>query len=283
MELVLLVGPPGSGKSTHALACFPNHVRISQDDQGKAHLNLFNNALTQGLDIVVDRMNHTKAQRDRYLGPAKEKGYTIKIIVIHENYATCFDRASARENHPSIKNKVQAAKALTHFFKNYERVQDSEANQVTRHWPSVSSNVIVCDLDGTLADCTHRLHHVKSTPKNWKAFFEGIPHDTVYEWCKESITRASVPIIICTARPSEYGPASAEWLSRMCVPYQEMFMRQNGDHRADNIVKEILLEFEIKTRYNILMWLDDSPAVVKMLRDHNITVLDCGQPTRAHS
>lgn len=31
---------------------------------------------------------------------------------------------------------------------------------------------IVFDLDGTLADCEHRIHHITKEPKDWRAFFE---------------------------------------------------------------------------------------------------------------
>jgi len=33
-------------------------------------------------------------------------------------------------------------------------------------------NVYVFDLDGTLANIDHRLHFIKTKPKNWPAFFE---------------------------------------------------------------------------------------------------------------
>lgn len=36
---------------------------------------------------------------------------------------------------------------------------------------------IVFDIDGTLADLSHRRHHVESRPKNWDAFFEDISED----------------------------------------------------------------------------------------------------------
>ena len=29
---------------------------------------------------------------------------------------------------------------------------------------------VICDIDGTVADCSHRLHWIQSKPKNWKAF-----------------------------------------------------------------------------------------------------------------
>jgi histidinol phosphatase-like enzyme len=31
-------------------------------------------------------------------------------------------------------------------------------------------NMIVVDLDGTIADCSHRTHYVKGAVKNWDAF-----------------------------------------------------------------------------------------------------------------
>ena len=37
---------------------------------------------------------------------------------------------------------------------------------------------VVVDLDGTVADCTHRLHHIRGRGrKNWDAFFAGCDLD----------------------------------------------------------------------------------------------------------
>lgn len=33
-------------------------------------------------------------------------------------------------------------------------------------------SVYVFDIDGTLADLTHRLHHIQKQPKDWDAFFD---------------------------------------------------------------------------------------------------------------
>ena len=40
-------------------------------------------------------------------------------------------------------------------------------------------DIIVCDLDGTLANCEHRVHHVQNKPKNWDAFYAGVREDEV--------------------------------------------------------------------------------------------------------
>lgn len=49
-------------------------------------------------------------------------------------------------------------------------------------------------------------------------------------------------------------------------------MRNRHDMRQDSIIKEILLDFEILTTYNIKVWLDDRQQVVDMLRKRNIPV-----------
>lgn len=33
------------------------------------------------------------------------------------------------------------------------------------------------DIDGTLSDLTHRLHHIQKEPKDWNAFFDGCGDD----------------------------------------------------------------------------------------------------------
>src|ERR1051326_6506148 len=111
-ELVLLVGCPGSGKSTYAQN-LPDHVRISQDDQGKVeHMSLFSKAILDNKSVVIDRMNFNREQRERYIKPAKAAGYTVKVVDFSMSYAKAYDRIVRREDHPNIsKGDSQVAKA----------------------------------------------------------------------------------------------------------------------------------------------------------------------------
>lgn len=278
-ECVIMVGPPGSGKSTLA-ATYLDHVYINQDVQNKEHLDLFQIALIQGKNVIVDRMGFSKSQRARYLAPAKAAGYTTKIIVLHESYDTCINRMSVRQNHPTIKDILTGRKVLHFFFRSYERPDDSEADLVDRRWPdNLKLNVIYSDLDGTLCDIEHRRHHVRNGKKDWPAFFRGIKDDKINQPVMDTLKLLNTvyPIVYCSGRSESHREETNHWLIENKAPQGPLYMRPNSDSRQDYIVKEILLDFELLTRYKIYFCLDDRDQVVKMLRSRGLTVFQVAE------
>lgn len=282
-KLILLVGPQGSGKSTLAkeLSHLLTATRVSQDEHGKlGHMNLFLAEIKNNANIIVDRINHTKEQRNRYLSIAREAGYETQIIVLHVPFAECLSRCDLRKDHETIKDLATAKNAIEMFFCKYERVDESEADIIDRRWPQnhTKINAIYCDLDGTLCDTSHRQHHVQppeGQKKNWSAFFKGIADDPVNEPVMEVLNGmqlARYQIVYCSGRNNQYRDVTREWLDKNWAPYGELYMRQDNDSRPDYIVKEILLDFEVLTRYNILFCLDDRNQVVEMLRRRGLTV-----------
>ena len=68
MRVILLMGIPGSGKSTLSKQLMRNDSElayVNQDSQGKLqHMENFRAALRDGKSVIVDRMNFNKAQRN---------------------------------------------------------------------------------------------------------------------------------------------------------------------------------------------------------------------------
>ncbi len=142
---------------------------------------------------------------------------------------------------------------------------------------------VIFDLDGTLADVRHRLHHIHERPKDWPAFFAaavddeprpevrlindliGRYNERPFVWCLE--------IFICTARPEEHREATEKWLQTWCVEYDHLLMRADGDHRSAVIVKREMLAGIRGQGFAPVLAIDDHPSVVAMWRENGVPVL----------
>lgn len=140
-------------------------------------------------------------------------------------------------------------------------------------------DVIIFDLDGTLADCSHRLHHVTQYPKNWIKFFEGICDDVPVRgvgWLLSSCMLANTPLVFCSGRPEEYREATVNWLQEhfyhFAIP-DPLYMRPTGDQRQDAIVKLELLAKIRADGFNPILAIDDRPQVIEAWRSAGIPVL----------
>lgn len=135
----------------------------------------------------------------------------------------------------------------------------------------------IFDLDGTLCNVDHRLHLVRNKPKNWKAFFEALTQDSVNPAVSDILDRLCLdyPIILCSGRPEKYRALTMGWLDANDIQYDKLFMRQNGDYRSDNIVKEEIYLNHIEPNYTIMGVFDDRQQVVDMWRSHGLTCFQC--------
>jgi len=163
---------------------------------------------------------------------------------------------------------------------------------------------ILVDLDSTLCNCDHRVHHIKTdkTPnadrkgkKNWMKFYEELVNDTPNSWCVELIRGMAhigvIPLYV-TGRPQEYEYITLKWFGDQfplmpmdnphfvfCEQYvaSHLFMRADKDYRKDCIVKEELYRTFIEPKYDIVFALDDRKQVYQHFRKIGLTCLACAE------
>lgn len=135
--------------------------------------------------------------------------------------------------------------------------------------------MIICDIDGTIADIKHRLHFLSSKPKNWDAFYEACDKDDCYQKIValvRTLGDRGHPVIYVSGRRESTRNKTMAWLAARDLPFGALFMRADGDFRPDTVVKKEILDRHIDKN---LIWfvLDDRDSVVKMWRDEGLTCL----------
>ncbi len=151
-------------------------------------------------------------------------------------------------------------------------LSEDDATRVLRNMKT-----IIIDLDGTLADVGHRLHHLEGKKKKWGKFFASMHLDPVNEWCRElllAMKSRGHKISLVSGRPSDYKEVVEKWLQDNKIPYDELLMRKEGDFRADNIVKKEILDAHFH-KDDILFVVDDRESVVTMWREEGLVCLQC--------
>lgn len=136
---------------------------------------------------------------------------------------------------------------------------------------------VICDIDGTLADNSHRQHLVQTRPKNWKAYNELMHLDTPALKIIQlvGIFRRSHRIILCTGRNISYRQTTISWLRRHDIRWEELYMRPDNDFRTDDIVKEEMLKQIRASGWEPEYAIDDRNSVVAMWRRNGLTCLQC--------
>jgi HAD superfamily, subfamily IIIB (Acid phosphatase) len=139
------------------------------------------------------------------------------------------------------------------------------------------TEAIIFDIDGTIANIMHRVHHVKGEKKNFDKFYDDIESDLLNEWAKAIISplKEDYTIILCTGRMEQYRKRTNDWLTKHGIWYDFMLMRKDGDHRQDSIIKEELYKEGIEPHYKVAFVVDDRQQVVDMWRKLGLTCLQC--------
>ena len=149
--------------------------------------------------------------------------------------------------------------------------------------------IYIFDIDGTIADISHRLHFIGAenggfTPytakKDWYGFFKAAVDDRPIEETLQiarALAIAGHDIVYSTGRMESIRDITEDWLMDVSSPVGEVYMRKLNDHREDSVVKSELLDIIISNRRNcrnsvIGGAFEDRQQVVDMYRARGIRV-----------
>ncbi|CAH9012631.1 HAD-like domain protein [Vibrio phage 141O35-1] len=151
---------------------------------------------------------------------------------------------------------------------------------------------VIFDLDGTLALCDHRRHHVEGAVKNWDAFFAECDRDTVNEpiarlfrFYRDSPLHR-VWILSGRSGTEETVYDTEQWLigndlwplteeDAYYGAQQRFHMREHGDRRPDVEVKLEMIRQHGLTPENTEIVFDDRNCMVNAWR--NVWGFNCVQ------
>lgn len=282
-KLIIMQGLPASGKSTLAeqLAKEQGAVRINKDllrtmlhfdrftgkneeKTRQAARLLAGHFLKEG-NVIIDDTNLNPKTVQSWVDLAKEHKSKIEYQRLDTPVAECVRRDWEREKR--VGTAVIVGMALQ-----------------WGRYPKPEKGIVICDLDGTLCDIHHRLHHVKGERKDWKAFFAGIPDDLLRQdvaGTLEGYAAEGHEIFLVSARPDTYRKQTANWLAenlpeKVTASVKALFMRPGGDSRPDTETKAEMYDRYFKDM-PIEAVIDDRPSVIRMWREKGLNVIDVGQ------
>lgn len=282
-KLLMLKGLPASGKSTRAkeIVATGNYARVNRDllrtmlhfdkwsgrNEGAtvdAEKAIALALLQSGISVVVDDCNLNHSNRDVWKEVAKTATATFDVEKIDTSMEECLERDKGREK--AVGRHVIVNMALQYGL-----------------YPKPALGFILCDLDGTLADITHRLQYTKDETKDWHKFFEEIPNDVLRGSTLDLILdyeKKGHEIIFVSARPDTYREQTEAWLEKVLKGYpihKTLIMRKASDTRDDAEVKQQIYDTYFKEKYPIETVIDDRPKIIRMWRENGINVIDVGQ------
>lgn len=144
---------------------------------------------------------------------------------------------------------------------------------------------IIVDIDGTIADISHR---APLLPKNrgfngWDAFFDACVHDRPIEPIIKMVfdlRMARHRVIFLTGRSRRIEEKTRDWIAKHVrfLPYEyDLFMREEGDHRPDVVVKREMLTRLRASGYKPVIAIEDRKGVAAMWREEGLICLHCDE------
>lgn len=286
-KLLILVGAPGSGKSTFAryfLRTEDNWIRVNRDD---FRLMQFGDSLMipfyeeriskmveasvltllkSDTNVIIDATNTSlRTIQDMIHTYTEYADISFKVfdLPVDELVKRCDKRYEETGKFISKSVVERNVANLKHTLEKFDFAPIPRKVQVaTSSYATQDKNLpkaVICDLDGTLSLLNGR------DPYNAATCDNDLLNEPVAATLKMAKQRG-YQVILLSGREDKFREPTVRFLDKHQIGYDLLLMRTSNDFRKDNIIKRELFEGEIQGKYFVEFLLDDRNQVVDMWR-----------------
>ena len=328
-ELLLLIGLPASGKTTEAKlwqAEDPDgRIRVNYDelrlgmfglgwvwnrkDEEAMKANarrIVTDALRAGLSVAVDNTNLSRHVRASWAELAKQHNAEYIEQEISTELKECIHRDRRRVGKARVGQAVIDRMAMEYGFLDWWDEESVVKGTFGTTAPK-GKPIAIVDIDGTVADCSKRLHHIKplwmtgtvcpahfpnahggcnacgyKPRKNWASFFADVAKDAPITNMIRLISKLENDHLIVfvsgrliSSGATPVGILTEDWLRSYLIGFDRLFLRQTNDHQPDFEYKKVVLDFIPKDR--IAYVFEDSARCASMYRQEGLYVLQVAE------
>lgn len=277
-KVILTVGISNCGKSTWAreyIAKNPMFTEVNRDDLriaffcdgkrseyvnykfSKERENMITEcavvnaefAVKNGQGVIISDTNLNSKTRAFWKDWAVKKGIPYEEVVFDVPLHVCVARNRKRDI--TLPERV-----LFQQYKSYRKF----AGLPTYLGTVGKDRAIVVDVDGTLADMTG-----VRKPFEWNKVLLDKPRANVIETVR-LFSKAGYKVIIMSGRDGCCIADTEEWLQKHGIPYDAIYMRDEGNSEPDAIIKERLFWDCVAPNYDVKFVLDDRDQMVNQWR-----------------
>lgn len=286
-KLFILVGAPGSGKSTFAryfLRTEDNWIRVNRDD---FRLMQFGDSLMipfyeeriskmveasvltllkSDTNVIIDATNTSlRTIQDMIHTYTEYADISFKVfdLPVDELVKRCDKRYEETGKFISKSVVERNVANLKHTLEKFDFAPIPRKVQVsTTSYATQDKNLpkaVICDLDGTLSLLNGRDPYNAATCDN---DLLNAPVAAALKMAKQQ----GYQVILLSGREDKFREPTVRFLDKHQIGYDLLLMRTSNDFRKDNIIKRELFEGEIQGKYFVEFLLDDRNQVVDMWR-----------------
>ena len=280
-RLLILKGPPATGKTTFRATlveqgwkytnldelreAYPDY---SEGDIHELQRSMLFTYMAFGENIIIDNLNLNPKTTNRYETYAVQFRYDVEYKLFGADLR--WQGAMIRDHIRGLNGGRTVGKSV--IIRSY---MDAGL------WKEPKRDAVIFDIDGTLADNTHRLHFLTDEEKkDWKSFHAHLHLDTVHTHVAilyDALLNAEMEIILVSGRGEEYRKETEEWLRiHDFRDHFALFMRPFNNRNEDSLIKADIYERYIKPHFNVHFVVDDRPRVLRMWREKGLRTFDVG-------